>query len=515
MFTSFTEMGSLFSTNLTSFCKDGMMNRKVRIVIFFCLASFLGALNQVEGTNRIALVIGNSAYKSAPLKNPANDALDMAKALQDLGFKVICKVDADRHGMDVGVEKFYQNLNHAQLGFFYYAGHGMQVNGTNYLLPVDVQLKSSADVKYRAIKTDWILAKMEDAGSEINIVVLDACRDNPFRGLRSAGHGLAPLQAVKGSFIAYATSPGSVALDGTGRNGIYTTHLLRNIKRPGLTVEEIFREVRKGVAEETNYEQIPWDSSSLMGAFYMAGESTKEGDVEKHQFELEYARLEKELGEPKQFRDETGRKSSMERLPIFDEWMQDPEFAALPRSTKQGVLNNYFDRYIADDEFRALSGYEQSAIRNSFLDAHVPLESPKKCSYTRPLSNPNKIVQDGCYVVYTKGIVRDTNTGLDWKAGKDRDMTWDEARSWVQSLNLDGGGWRMPTIGELVSLYQNGKGNRNMTPLLKTTGWWVWSGETEGPSLALSLSFHTGSRRWGYRDGNGDGRAFAVRSKSD
>jgi uncharacterized caspase-like protein len=441
-----------------------MMRKKAILCVFVWFTCFFGLASVAQAATRTALVIGNSNYKgAAPLQNPVNDAKDMAEALRDLEFEVICKVDAGREEMDAAVQDFFRNLNRAQAGFFYYAGHGMQINGVNYLLPVDIQVKSSADVKHRAIKTDWILSKMEDSGSKVNIVVLDACRDNPFRGLRGAGNGLAPIQSVRGSFIAYATSPGSLARDGTGRNGMYTTHLLKNIRRPGLTVEEVFREVRKGVAESTNYEQVPWDSSSLMGAFYIAGTGSGGNNAERRRFEEEQARLERERRELEQLRAELERK-------------------------------------------------KRESQRHNVEVASVP-STP---SYSRPSTSTSNITgRDGVYVAYANGIVKDTSTGLEWVAGPDEPTIFEEAKSWVQSLNIDGGGWRMPTEAELNTLYRTGAGYRNMTPLLKTNGWIVWAVAREGSSRARYFYFSNGSRHSDDRDTSYGGRAFAVRSRSD
>ena len=331
------------------------MHKKIIIGVFICMAYFLGLLNPVEAATRTALVIGNSNYKSAPLQNPVNDARDIAKVLRDLGFEVILKVNAGRQEMDAAVQKFYRNLNSARAGFFYYAGHGMQIDGSNYLLPVNIRVKSSADIKHRAIKADWILAKMEDSGSKVNIVVLDACRNNPFRGLRGAGSGLAPIQSVRGSFIAYATSPGSVARDGTGRNGMYTSHLLKNIKRPDLTVEEVFREVRKGVAQSTNYEQVPWDTSSLMGAFYLAGKGSGGNDAERLRFEQEQARLEEERQELEQLRAKieqdriTQEKAEQEQLLRKRDENNKPKFGRL--KFELGGQQTFFSLGIVSTEF--------------------------------------------------------------------------------------------------------------------------------------------------------------------
>jgi len=407
---------------------------------------------------RTALVIGNAGYGTASLKNPVNDAVDMAKSLEDLGFEVIAKVNAGREEMDAAVEAFHRNLNKARVGFFYYAGHGMQIDGTNYLLPVDIHIMSSADIKHRAIKLDWILGKMEDSGSKVNIVVLDACRDNPFRGLRGAGAGLAPIQSVRGSFIAYATSPGSVAKDGTGRNGVYTAHLLKNIKRSGLTIEEMFREVRKGVADGTNDEQIPWDSSSLMGAFYMAGTGSVEGDKERRRYEEEQARLDRELGELKRLKAEIEKKQ------------------------------------------------REAPNRQDFNIPQKPPQAP--APYTL-----NERARDGVYIAYANGIVKDTSTGLEWVAWTGRNMNWNNARSWVQSINLEGGGWRMPTLNELEGLYRNGSGTKNMTPLLSITGWHVWSGETKDSSFAWGFYFRYGERYSSRRTDSSKGGVLAVRSR--
>jgi len=131
------------------------------------------------------------------------------------------------------------------------------------------------------------------------------------------------------------------------------------------------------------------------------------------------------------------------------------------------------------------------------------------------LAAQKEVGRDGVYMAYANGIVKDTKTGLEWKAGSDTDTTWDEARSWVQNLNLDGGGWRMPTTDELKTLYKKGAGSQNMTPLLKTTGWWVWSGEPEGSSSARGFYFSSGDRHWSLRSHSYNGRAFAVRSRSD
>jgi hypothetical protein len=218
---------------------------------------------------RTALIIGNSAYKEGPLKNPVNDARDMAAALRGMGFDVILKENASLAQMESAVGEFWQHLRKGGAGLFYYAGHGLQVNGHNYLVPVDAKLEVEQDVKYKCMDAGQVLGRMDNAGNDLNIIILDACRSNPFaRSWRSADQGLAKMDAPKGSIIAYATAPDSVAADGTGRNGLYTEKLLKAMRVPGQPVEQMFKHVRDEVMRSTKDRQVPWESTSLRGDFY-------------------------------------------------------------------------------------------------------------------------------------------------------------------------------------------------------------------------------------------------------
>jgi TPR repeat protein len=222
----------------------------------------------------VALVIGNGAYKDSPLKNPPNDARAMAAALRDLGFRVELVVDGGRKRMLDAVRSFGQKLAEGGIGLFYYAGHGMQVKGSNYLIPVGADIATEEDVTTEALDANTVLARMDSAKNRVNLVILDACRNNPFaRSFRSASRGLAQMEAPSGTFVAFATAPGSTASDGDGRNGLYTQHLLRALKEPGLKVEEVFKKVRVGVKLASRDAQVPWDSSSLTGEFYFRAET--------------------------------------------------------------------------------------------------------------------------------------------------------------------------------------------------------------------------------------------------
>ena len=220
---------------------------------------------------RIALVIGNAKYKDGALLNPVNDANDMEAALKGAGFQVIKALDASQKQMNRAIAQFGELLTPDAVALFYYAGHGLQVRGKNYLIPVDAEIKSESMVRVESVDVDGVLDQL--SGSELNVVILDACRNNPYerRTSRSLGAGgLAQMEAPKGSLIAYSTAPGRTAADGDGRNGIYTQALLRYIRTPGLTIEQVFKNVRKDVSRVTRDAQMPWESSSMTGEFYFS-----------------------------------------------------------------------------------------------------------------------------------------------------------------------------------------------------------------------------------------------------
>ena len=223
---------------------------------------------KAEGPRRVALVIGNGAYADSPLKNPVNDARAMATSLRELGFEVIVREDANLQQMDDAVREFGRRLERAHAGLFYYAGHGMQIKGRNFLIPVGARFEHEDEVAYRSLDAGQVLDKMDSAKTQVNLMILDACRNNPFHAVfRSKRQGLAEMDAPAGTLIAFATAPGSVALDGAGSNGVYTKHLLLQMKQAGLPVEQAFKRVRIGVVEETGERQIPWESSSLRDDF--------------------------------------------------------------------------------------------------------------------------------------------------------------------------------------------------------------------------------------------------------
>lgn len=217
---------------------------------------------------RVALVIGNGAYADSPLRNPVNDARALAAILREIGFEVTTLENADRTAMQRAVIDFGRRLSEDVVGLFYFAGHGMQVRGANYLIPVKAQVDSEEEIEVEAVDVNYVLARMATARGQFNIVILDACRNNPFeRRFRSAGSGLAAINAPSGTLISYATAPGSVAADGTDGNGLFTGSLIEALKQPNLTLEETFKRARVQVVSRSRGQQTPWESSSVVGDF--------------------------------------------------------------------------------------------------------------------------------------------------------------------------------------------------------------------------------------------------------
>jgi tetratricopeptide (TPR) repeat protein len=237
-----------------------------------------GSLSELyKNEKRYALVIGNSHYPSGigELKNPLNDATDMAAELKSSSFEVQLLTDATYGQMRAALMKFMEKLNAGEreniVGLFYFAGHGVRQEEENFLVPVDAVIEYPDDIRRYCFPVQhMVLSSMANSNARLNVVILDACRNNPFPSIyRSAGqNGLAEMQKARGSFIAYATAPGSVAIDGTGRNGLYTQEILKAMRIPGLTIEQVFKEVRVNVLKLSNQKQQTWDSSNITGEFY-------------------------------------------------------------------------------------------------------------------------------------------------------------------------------------------------------------------------------------------------------
>lgn len=278
------------------------------------VAATAGEAQPAAPERKVALVIGNAAYKGSPLGNPVNDARDVSARLAKLGFEVILKTDVGQREMSRAITQFGERLKEGSIALVYYAGHGIQSRGRNFLVPVDAEIGQETSIRSEAIDVDQVLEQLQPA--RVSVVILDACRNNPFeRRFRGGpGGGLAQMDAPKGTLIAYATAPGKVALDGDGRNGLYTAELLRALDEPGRRVEDVFKQVRNNVARQTDDRQIPWESSSLTGDLYfarpaagaapapVASAPTASPAADLAAFELEYWRSVEKDGRPEDYR---------------------------------------------------------------------------------------------------------------------------------------------------------------------------------------------------------------------
>jgi uncharacterized caspase-like protein len=255
----------------------------VRLKLFaVALLSMLGA-GQCQADKRVALVVGNSRYENvAPLNNPGHDATLMAETLRNVGFSLVgngARLDLDKPAFDKAVQAFGAQSAGADVALFYYSGHGFQVRGENYLAPISANLVKEADVDFQMVDVGVVLRQMTGAGTKLNIVILDACRNNPFANASARGfdRGLAQIHGAEGTLISFATQPGNVAQDGDGNNSPFTAALAEVIRKPGLDVLQTFNQVGLKVMRTTGGTQIPWTSTSpIDGSFYFTGVSANQ-----------------------------------------------------------------------------------------------------------------------------------------------------------------------------------------------------------------------------------------------
>jgi len=456
------------------------------VLILTMLTLFNPSFLQAAPERRTALVIGNGNYSSSPLKNPVNDATDMAAMLKKLGFDVILKKNVTHRPMEEAIRDFGNRLkNQNGVGLFFYAGHGLQTNNSNYLIPIGAKIEKETDIQFEAVNAERILSEMANADNGLNIVILDACRDNPFRGLfRSANRGLAVVSnAPTGTFISYSTAANQVARDGSGRNSPYTAALLKHIGEPGLPINDVFMKVRQNVRKNTG--QTPWELSSLEGNFYFN---------QGHALKI----VEKETA--------TASKEEMKE-----------EASANLESEQQKI---------AAEREKLRQERELFEQRKSLAEEQRKLKEERKqlAMGKRPsVPTAKEVKRDGRFIAYDNGTVLDTSTNLMW-AVKDNgsDINWANAQSYCE--NYRGGGysdWRMPTQDELAGLYDRRKSqqaecneswkNHVATDLIHLTCIVPWASETRGSDAAF-FGFNNGNRYWiGLSAGFRGSRALPVR----
>jgi uncharacterized caspase-like protein len=274
-----------------------------QLVATLCgVAALLAVSGPAAAEKRVALVIGNSAYQhTASLKNPSNDAIDIATKLRALGFDVIDGTDLSKADMESRIRAFADKLQGSDVGLFFYAGHGLAADGRNFLAPVDAKLQSETDLDFDAVELSLVLKQME-RNSRVSLVFLDACRDNPLASNLAATsrslqvtRGLARVDRAVGMMIAFSTQPGNVALDGDGRNSPFTNALLHHIDAEGSSINDMMIEVRNDVLKETDGKQVPWENSSLTGQFFFKPAEEKVADASTGTVS-EIAELRKEIG---------------------------------------------------------------------------------------------------------------------------------------------------------------------------------------------------------------------------
>lgn len=242
-------------------------------ILLFIAVSLFATLPQAQQTEtRVALVIGNSAYKNSPLKNPVNDAADISGRLKEFGFSVIERNNLTTKQIGGTLREFRSKLTPGSVALVFYAGHGVTIKGKNYLPAVDAEINGEEDVPNQSLGTEQIMDVLTEAKTRLNLVFLDACRDNPYaRSFRSTSRGLSRESAPSGTLISFATKPGSVAADGTGRNGLYTSVLLEQLKNRNQPIEQVLKKVVTGVRVASKNQQEPWMEGSIEGDFCFGG----------------------------------------------------------------------------------------------------------------------------------------------------------------------------------------------------------------------------------------------------
>lgn len=465
-----------------------------------------------ELPRRTALVMGNAAYQNGRLRNPVNDATDIAATLQKLGFTVTLARDVDLREMEQAIDTFSRRLRQGGVGLFYFAGHGVQVEGENYLIPLQARIRREQDVRYEAVPAGRILGAMEDAGNGVNLVILDACRDNPFtRRWRSSQRGLASMQALRGSLIAYATEPGGTAIDGKGRNGLYTKHLLQHLATPGLSVELMFKQVRVEVVEATGGRQTPWESSSLIGAFSF-----------------------NPIAEPATAVKRPTREAEPETLPGPDpeaEMWQLVRDSTAPEDFRFFLENYPSGRYAPAARLMVQRLQRQQVAAEPAVKTPPPV-APEPPRVEKPITSPATQIASlepaavrtsgqklGRFVKYDNGTALDTRTNLMWMTKDFRNIEgrapgdWHEAIGWAAKMNQQRYGgysdWRVPIITEYERVYDrkkrrtsyNGKPVGYPEAFEDGGGIWFWTNEeaqlstTDScfPNCAWAIEFQIGN----------------------
>ncbi|MEZ4744597.1 MAG: caspase family protein [Calditrichia bacterium] len=390
---------------------------------------------------RTALVIGNSSYRDSPLANPVNDATDIAAKLKILGFSVTLLTNANRSAMIDEIRRFGDHLRDRKgIGLLFYAGHGIQVNGRNYLVPVDADIIREHEVDDEGVDLGRVLGEMADARNRLNILILDACRNNPYeRSFRSAGRGLASIDAPRGTLIAYATAPGSVAADGSGRNSPYTAALLKQIVSQDTPVEIVFKRTRAEVISSTKGAQIPWESSSLVGDFYFSvpDDATAQPQQTERRRQKRDDLIDPDLAldSSKNGTEKPVNKAATQRIRSIPQQISEADLKSVAKDLGFNIGKSQDD---FDPNIRtfALNG---KGFENAF----------------EPAANGQVII--------------DRNSNLMWQQGGysgEFGLSLAAARQYIKDLNSQNyagySDWRLPTVSEALTLFEPDKNSSGL-----------------------------------------------------
>jgi len=432
----------------------------------------------------------------------------MRTALEKLGFDVILRTNANRGQIKQAVRTFESKISRGGVGLFYYAGHGVQVDGTNYIIPVGVDIKKKYDIEEEALKMRYVLGAMEEANNHLNIIILDACRDNPFRGFRSSSSGLARMDVPTGSIIAYATAPGKKAADGVGRNGTYTAKLLKNLTTPNLSVQEMLNQTGLDVMADTNRKQIPWVSSTPVAKYYLIKGSEKpepllqtsvampESDDPSFDDLMNTAQKKKE-------QEAEWAKWQAKRKEVFDKVKQIDGNKYLDKDQKKAAWERLLKAVDTDNPF-STEDNQMRTYAMGRIDFWEKIK-PKKKKKSIVVKDPECVQRNDRFCKIGSGPVLDKNTGLMWASTDNgRNINWKDAKRYCETYS-EGGftNWRMPTIDELEALYDKTKGyesrdhraTAHITQLIRLTIPWLWASNTSGSEAAL-FNFRLGTRLW-------------------
>jgi hypothetical protein len=358
---------------------------------------------------RVALVIGNSHYQNVTqLPNPANDAKAVAELLNSAGFEVIAATDLDHNQMIQVIQDFSAKIaGHGQntVAMIYYAGHGVQVAGENYLVPVDARISSEPDLVNGSVRLVDVMATLETIPSRMRIVVLDACRNNPFPALSDAGRGLAIVDAPNGSIVGYSTAPGTQALDGNGDHSPYTQAFLREAHEKNLPIEQLFKRVRLDVNNTTDGQQTPWESSSLTSDFYFFGDTAVAATRPPMQMKPTFVASDLPSRAVRQAYDYVLTENSVEDYQEFIQlYPQDPlcdrirallASLVLAQAWHNAVLANSPLAYQAFYKKYSGSPYAQSALKLASQPKLIPLSQPKQVFALSSLKLGNPGIRQG------------------------------------------------------------------------------------------------------------------------